>query len=112
MPQSGQFSAADLEQPPQARGRFSAADLDAAPPTLADQIVNRAKTAGASVVRGVEQVAKPLYDVSAPKIAMELYKHYKGEPNDLANIPHKALELFAQSLAGEVAAPEAAAATA
>ena len=44
---------------------------------------------GQKVAKGVSGVANDLYDVSAPGIAEQIYRHMKGMPNKLDQIPGK-----------------------
>ena len=119
----GQFTLADIQpsQPP--IGQFTRDDITGLPSVPHPQVnmeeqpltpvekigVQAADTAshvGDAVAKGVSTLAKPVVEASAPNVAMQLYRHYKGLPNTLDKIPESAVSTFL--MAGGIPEGEAA----
>lgn len=115
MPQQGQFTAADVDQPQQSatpgakqQGQFSAADVDGAQPSQGPLAAISGKlgtmwqhakdafsgkvdnsTTGGQVQNLVAGNLKNLWDVSAPNVLAQDYKKFTGQPNTLNELPAK-----------------------
>jgi hypothetical protein len=57
-------------------------------------IVDRVASMGTHALDAGKSIANQVYDVSAPNLADQLQKHFRGEPNDLDKIPSKQLIAF------------------
>jgi hypothetical protein len=101
----------DEPQPP---AGYTIADDDGTPPREPGVIGVVNRVAG-NVKKGVMAAAQPFIDASAPNVAVQLYKHFKGQPNTLDKIPESAVKAFltaggmpeGEVPEGETAAPEA-----
>jgi hypothetical protein len=91
---TGQFTAADLQQAaPPPTGQFTMADIDAPSKNITDY----ASDFGKHFATGMENLAAPFLKASAPNVALQLWRHLHGQPNELKDVPENAMQAFLMS---------------
>ena len=76
-------------------GKLMGAAPSVPQPEMSEQPLSMPEKFAAHLSTGLENVAvKPVIHASAPSVAAELYKHLRGEPNNLKDIPGDAVATF------------------
>ena len=83
-----------MQQEPESLWDKVLAALGAKGSKAVDAAKQQAGQVASSVGKGVSQLANDTYDVSAPGVAEEIWKHLHGQPNNLDKIPGKAVMAF------------------